>query len=161
MTIFRREYAMAQLGKKFTASILGALMLGVSAAGVWAEQGAGPVPERGATVNPTGQPEREISVAGRIVCVDCRLEDVRKQQPETQSLYQLTHQRGRMVMQIDDVGDLRQWQRDTVSDTLHIRAADEIFSQLTDAQAVQKEVTLVGRLSRDHVLDVTAIRIRH
>jgi hypothetical protein len=152
---------MAQLGKKFSASLLGALLLGVSTAGGWAEQGAGPVPDRGATSNPVGQPERDISVAGRILCVECRLEDVRKQQPEAQSLYQLTHQRGRIVMQIDDVGDLRQWQRDTVSDTLHIRAADEVFSQLTDAQTVQKDVTLVGRLGSDHVLDVTSIRIRH
>jgi hypothetical protein len=75
--------------------------------------------------------------------------------------YQLTHRRGRTVTQIDDVRDLRQWQPNTVSDTLHIRAADEVFSQLTDAQTVQKEVTLVGRLGSDHVLDVTGIRIHH
>ena len=152
---------MAQLAKTFTASILGALLLGVSTSGVWAEQGAGPVPERGATSNPMGQPEREISVEGRIMCVECSLEDVQKQHPQAHSLYQLTHQRGRIVMQIDDVGDLRQWQRDTLSNTLHIRAADEVLSELTDAQTVQKDVTLIGRLGSDHVLDVTSIRVRH
>jgi hypothetical protein len=150
---------MAQLGKTFTAGILGALVLGVSPAGGWAEQGTGPVSGRGAAANSVGQPEREISVVGRIMCVECRLEDVRKQHPQAQSLCQLTHQHGRMVMQIEDVGDLRQWQRDTLSDTLYIRAADEVLSALTDAQIVQKDVTLAGRLGSDHVLDVTSIRI--
>jgi hypothetical protein len=151
---------MAQLAKTFTAGILGALVLGVSTSCVWAEQGAGPVSGRGAISNPAGQPERQISVDGRIICVECRLEDVRKQHPQAQSLYQLTYQRGRMVMQIDDVGDLRQWQRDTLSNTLHIRAADEVLSELTDAQSVQKDVTLAGRLGSDHVLDITSIRVR-
>ena len=71
------------------------------------------------------------------MCVECRLEDVHKQHPQAQSLYQLTHQRGRLVMQIDDAGSLRQWQRDTVSDTLHIRAADEVCSQLADGYEVR------------------------
>jgi hypothetical protein len=151
---------MAQLGKTFTVGILGALVLGVSTSGGWAEQGAGSVSDRGAASNPVGQPERDIAVAGQIMCVECRLEDVRKQHPEAHSLYQLTHQRGRIVMQIEDVGDLRQWQRDTLSTTLHIRAADEVLSELTDAQTVQKDVTLIGRLGSDHVLDITGIRVR-
>ena len=151
---------MAQLGKKFTAGILGALMLGVTTPGAWAEQGAGAVPGAGTASNPAGQLEREISVKGRIVCVGCILEDVRKQQPQAQSLYQLTHQHGRIVMQIDEVDDLRQWQRDTLSNTLHIRAADDVLSQLTDEQTVQKEVKLAGRLGSDHVLDITGIVIQ-
>jgi hypothetical protein len=147
---------MAQCGKTFTAGILGALVIGVSTSGVWAEQGAG----RGAASTPAGQLEHQISVEGRIICVGCRLEDVRKQHPQARSLYQLTYQQGRLVMQIEDVGDLRQWQRDTLSDTLHIRAADEVLSELTDAQTVQKDVTLAGRLGSDHVFDVTGIRVR-
>jgi hypothetical protein len=151
---------MAQFGKTFTVGILGALVLGVSISGVWAEQEAGPVSGRSAASDSAGQPEREISVEGRIMCVECSLEDVRKQHPQAQSLYQLTYQRGRMVMQIEDVDDLRQWQRDTLSHTLHIRAAEDVLSALTDAQTVQKDVTLAGRLGSDHVLDVTGIRIR-
>jgi hypothetical protein len=151
---------MVQLGKTFTASILGALVLGVSPSGVWAEEGAGPVSGRGAASNPVGQSEREISVEGKIICVGCRLEDVQKQHPQAQSLYQLTYQRGRMVMQIEDVDDLRQWQRDTLSHTLHLRAVDEVLSQLTGMQTVRKDVTLSGRLGSDHVLDVTGIRVR-
>jgi hypothetical protein len=104
---------MAQFGKHFTASILGALVLGVTTPGAWAEQGAGSISGAGMTSNPAGQLEREISVKGKIVCVECNLEDMRKQHPQAQSLYQLTHQHGRIVMQIDEVDDLRQWQRDT------------------------------------------------
>ena len=140
--------------------ILGALVLGVSTPGVWAEQSAGPGFGRGVVSDSVGQPERDISVDGRIMCVECSLEDVRKQQSQAHSLYQLTHQRGCMVMQIDGVDDLRQWQRDTLSHTLHIRAADEVLAELTDAQTVQKDVTLAGRLGSDYVLDVTGIRVR-
>jgi len=151
---------MAQFGKKFTAGILGALVLGVTTPGAWAEQGAGLLSGAGMTSNPAGQLEREISVKGKIVCVECNLEDVQKQHPQAQSLYQLTHQHGRIVMQIDEVDDLRQWQRDTLSNTLHIRAADEVLSQLSNEQIVQKEVQLAGRLGSDHVLDVTGIVIQ-
>lgn len=35
---------MAQFGKKFTVGVLGALLLGASMPGVWAEQGAEDVP---------------------------------------------------------------------------------------------------------------------
>jgi len=151
---------MDQLGKKFTAGILGALVLGVSTPGVWAEQGAEHVPGAGIASTPADQLEREISVRGRILCLGCSLEDMQKQQPQAHSLYQLTHQQGRMVMQIDEVDDLRRWQRDTMSNNLHIRAADNVLSQLTDKQTVQKEVELAGRLGSDHVLDVTGILIR-
>jgi hypothetical protein len=152
---------MVQLAKTLTAGLLGALVLGVSTPGLWADPEAGPVSGRGAASNSVGQPEREVSVDGRIICVGCDVEDVRKQHPQAQSLYQLTYERGRMVMQIDDVDDLRQWQRDTLSNTLHIRAADEVLAQLTNAQTLQKDVTLAGRLGSDHVLDVTGIRVRH
>jgi hypothetical protein len=151
---------MAQLGKKFTAGILGALVLGVSTPGVWAEQGAQDVPGAGIASTPADRLEREISLRGRILCLGCSLEDAQKQQPQAHSLYQVTHQQGRMVIQIDEVDDLRRWQRDIMSHNLHIRAAADVLSQLTDEQTVQKEVELAGRLGSDHVLDVTGILIR-
>src|SRR5262245_15215090 len=126
--------------------MLGALVLGVSTSVVWAEQEVGSVSDRSAASNLSGQSEREILVDGRIICVACSLEDVRKQHPQTPSLYQLTSQRGRMVMQIENVDE----QRDTLADTLHIRGADEILAQLSDKQSVQKDVTLAGRLGSDH-----------
>jgi len=151
---------MAQLGRKFTAGILGALVLGVSTPGGWAEQGAEDVPGAGTASTPADRLEREISVRGKIVCLGCSLEDVQEQQPQAHCLYQVTHQQGRLVMQIDEVDDLRRWQRDTLSNNLHIRAADDVLSQLTDEQTVQKEVELAGRLGSDHVLDVTGILLR-
>lgn len=152
---------MAQLGKKFTAGILGALVLvGVSIPSAWAEQGGGQVPSVGAASDPDSRLEREISLKGKIVCLGCSLEDVQKQQPQAKSLYQLTYKQGRIVIQVDEVNDLRQWQRDTLSNNLHIRAADDVLSQLTDEKTVQKEVELTGRLGSDRVLDVTGILIR-
>jgi len=151
---------MAQLGKKFTAGILGALVLGVSTPGVWAEQRAEHVPGAGVASNPADLMEREISLRGKILCLGCSLEDMQKQQPQAHSLYQVTHQQGQMVMEINEVDDLRRWQQDTLSNNLHIRAAADVLSQLTDEQTVQKEVELAGRLGSDHVLDVTGIRIR-
>jgi len=135
-------------------------MLGISTPGVWAEQGAEDVPGAGIASNPADRLERKISLRGKIVCLGCSLEDVQKQQPQAHSLYQLTHQRGRIVMQLEEVDDLRRWQRDTMSNNLRIRAADEVLAQLTDKQTVQKEVELAGRLGSDHVLDVTGILIR-
>jgi hypothetical protein len=151
---------MDKLGNKFTAGILGALVLGVSTPGVWAEQGAQDVPGAGIASTPADRLEREISLRGRILCLGCSLEDAQKQQPQAHSLYQVTHQQGRMVIQIDEVDDLRRWQRDIMSHNLHIRAAADVLSQLTDEQTVQKEVELAGRLGSDHVLDVTGILIR-
>jgi hypothetical protein len=156
----RKEYAMVQLWTKFRVGILGALVLGVSTPGVWAEQEVNAIPGASIAVKPADQFEREILVKGRIICLACRLEDVRKQQPQAQSLYQVTHPHGRIVMQIDAVDDLRQGHRDTVSNPLHIRATDDVLSLLTDEQSVQKEVRLTGRLGSDHVLEVTGILIQ-
>src|SRR5262245_5240644 len=130
---------MTQCGRKRVAGMLGALALGIYPPGLWAAQGAEQVPGAGMASNPADHLEREISVRGKVVCLGCKLEDVQQQHPEAHSLYQVTYQQGQVVMQIDEVDDLRRWQRDTMSNTLHIRAADDVLAQLTDEQTMQKE----------------------
>src|SRR5262245_19965563 len=48
-------------------------------------------------------------IKGSIVCVDCSLEEVQREQAASGQLYELHTRRGEAVLRVDDVDDAARW----------------------------------------------------
>jgi ABC-type branched-subunit amino acid transport system ATPase component len=83
---------------------------------------------------------------------------VRKTQPDKHALYQLTHKRGQIVMQVKEINDTR-WRSLVWPPLLWVRAKDSVFQQLTAEENLMREVELTGLLRNSRTLDIFVVTI--
>lgn len=111
-----------------------------------------------------GELQRLTEFTGHVVCVDCRLEDVRKARPRLLNLYQLNHEGQQIVMQIDaftDSSDRHYWQSVVgLADKVSIRAADHVFAELTAEENLLKKMTVTGILRSTRTLDIGQVKVQ-
>ena len=105
-----------------------------------------------------GGHRRLLQIKGKVVCAGCSLEEVRKGQPGTHNLYQLTHRQGRAVMEVREVNSSARWDL-AWPPRLAVRAQDGLFQQLTAEENLLKEVEITGLLSSTRILDMFSVTI--
>jgi hypothetical protein len=94
-----RRKPMAILSKALGIGVVTALLLtGVAAVtnGQAPSSGAGSFGREGRAL---------MQIKGRVVCAACRLDEVRKAQPNEHRLYQLSYKQGQLVMQVTTVNE--------------------------------------------------------
>jgi hypothetical protein len=97
-------------------------------------------------------------IKGQVLCAGCNLEEVRKAQPDTHHLYQLTHKQGQVVMQVRSVNGSAMWDLPWPP-RLAVRAKDEVFQQLSAEENLMKDVEITGILRHTRTLDIFAVTI--
>jgi hypothetical protein len=118
----------------------------------------GLVPGGGGVGSFGGESRSTVQIKGKVVCAGCRLDEVRKTQPNEHALYQLTHKRGQIVMQVKEVNDTR-WSSLVWPPLLWVRAKDSVFQQLTAEENLMREVELTGLLRSSRTLDIFVVTI--
>lgn len=101
-----------------------------------------------------------IQLKGTVLCAGCSLDEVRKTQPNGHHLYQLTHRRGQVVMQVNEVNNPRRWSDLSWPPRIRVRAKDSVFQQLSAEENLLKEVEISGLLSNTRALDIFTVAIR-
>jgi hypothetical protein len=110
-------------------------------------------------------------IAGKVICAQCSINDVRASQPNLQDLYELRHtQEGRIVMQIAPPQDTLAynvwWQSDGAMWWMSIAGPDNIvsmrtpnylFRQLMAEENLLREVQMTGLLRRNKTYDVDSV----
>jgi hypothetical protein len=143
---------MATPGKILGISILTAALGGLTP-GVQAQ-----VPSGG--ISPFGGELRGVTqIEGKIVCVGCSLEEVRKAHPDQTHLYQLTHEKEQAVMEVDKVNDPQWWSAVVFPPEIRVRSDSKLFRELTAEQNLFKKVTITGLLRDTRVLDMYSVTI--
>ena len=99
-----------------------------------------------------------MQIKGTVLCAGCSLEEVRKAQPDTHHLYQLTHKLGRVVMRVSSVNGSEMWDSPWPPQ-LWVRAKDSVFQQLSAEENLFKEVEITGLLNNSRTLDIFGITI--
>lgn len=111
-----------------------------------------------------GELQRLTEFTGQVVCVRCRLDEVKKARPHLFNLYQLNHEGEQIVMQIDsfaDPSDRHYWQSVVgLADMVSVRAADHVFEELTTGENLFKEMTVTGILHSTRTLDIGSVRMK-
>jgi hypothetical protein len=107
-------------------------------------------------------------IKGKILCVSCTVEEIRRTQPQLHNLYLLTHKQERAVMQIAAVENsvsgreslLGRWEAVTgLTQHLVIRGEDQLWRTLTAEENVQREVALKGIVQSTGTFDVAEVTI--
>lgn len=143
---------MRTLGHTIRSGIAAALML------VGLTTGAGGQVPGGGLSSFGGETRGVVQIRGEVLCAGCSLDEVRKTQPDKHALYQLTHKRGQIVMQVKEINDTR-WRSLVWPPLLWVRAKDSVFQQLTAEENLMREVELTGLLRNSRTLDIFVVTI--
>jgi hypothetical protein len=99
----------------------------------------------------------------RVVCVGCDLATVWQAQPGLNRLYQLNHERGQMVMQVEsftDPAEHRRWESIVgLSHQVNGRAPDAVLKELTAEENLFKIMTITGLLRSSRTLDIDSVKV--
>jgi len=106
-----------------------------------------------------GESRGTVQFAGKVVCVGCSLEDVRQAHPHQHDLYLLRHRQGQVVMEVKSVNEQPLWRSLAWPPQLWVRAADQLFAQLTAEGNLFKEVEITGLLRNTRTFDVFDVTV--
>lgn len=94
-----------------------------------------------------------IKIKGKVICAGCTLDEVRAAQPNSHDLYELTHRRGQMVMEVNEVNNSGMWDL-AWPPRLAVRSRDSLFNQLIAEENMFKEVQITGVVRSTRTLDI-------
>lgn len=107
-----------------------------------------------------GELEGSMVVKGRIICVGCSLEEVRKAQPSLLNLYEFSHEQEHVVIKLDEANSAARWEAIVgLSHRVTMRVPDKVWQRLTAEENLFKQVEIRGILSSTRTLDAAQVKI--
>ena len=107
-----------------------------------------------------GELRGPMVVEGRILCVDCSRDEVRKDQPKLFNLYEFSHGKQHLVMKVDEANSAARWENIVgLSQQVTVRANDKVWKRLTAEENLFRKVELIGRLSSTRTFDVSQVKV--
>lgn len=104
--------------------------------------------------------ERQIQLAGKLVCTGCSLEDARKTQPRyTNHLYRLLVGQEQVVMEMQWASSST-WLNHLMTPHIRMQGEESLLSLLTAKDNSQRNIVISGILMDSQTLDVNNINIR-
>lgn len=104
--------------------------------------------------------ERAVQIRGNVVCTGCSLEEARQARPRDNTLYQLTHSQGRLVLQVHWVSNAARWGRIVWPPQLRVRGEAGLLQQLGAEENLFKDIEVSGLLSSLRTLDLLTINVK-
>jgi hypothetical protein len=99
-----------------------------------------------------------VRVKGYVVCANCTLREVRKNQPALTRGYQLTHEQKQAVMKVEWVNERPWWQSIVgLSRRVQLRGSDNVLQKLWAEENLFEDIEIIGLLRSTRVLDVYEI----
>lgn len=141
---------MTMLSKMLSAMAAALIVIG-GATGAQGQTGGGGSP--GVGVGSRGP----MQIRGTVLCAECSLDEVRAAQSGKRHLYQFTHRRGQVVIQVSQVNNSRRANHFAWPPYIWMRAEDRLFQQLTAEANFAKEVELLGVLRNTRTLDLSRV----
>lgn len=115
----------------------------------------GDIGDSGPSFGPAGA--GAVQIRGKVLCTSCSLDEVRRTQPYTSALYQLSYKQGQLVMQINWVSNASRWQRVVWPPRVWVRGEAGLLQQLSAEANLFKELEMTGFLSNTRTLDITSL----
>jgi hypothetical protein len=104
------------------------------------------------------------------VCTDCSLEEAQAAHPSLTDLYELSHEKGKVVIKVSSVNDStssdtesgdvsNRWTSISQPPQLSVRAEDNLFQKLMDKNNHSKELEITGIIRTTRTLDISDITV--
>jgi hypothetical protein len=100
-----------------------------------------------------------IHITARVVCSACNLDEAHQMLPNDAVFYQLQHQQGSAVIQVERVNDIAGFRSFAWPTTLQVRSQGSLFRTLAAEGNRTREVELIGFLSGVRTLNMYEVRI--
>jgi hypothetical protein len=105
--------------------------------------------------------DRQVQLAGKVVCTNCSLEDARKVQPRyTNHLYRVMVGQEQAVMEVQQTS-APTWLHHLTPPPLRIQGDEQLLRTLTDQESQRKDLVVSGTLLDSHTLQVTDVERRN
>ena len=79
--------------------------------------------------------------------------------PNMRDLYALKGPQEQVVMRVDWVSDAVRWRQIALSNRLWVRAADQVFEQLTAPEHLFQAMEISGLLRKERTLDIASVTV--
>lgn len=109
-----------------------------------------------------------VKLRANVVCANCSLEEAQAVHPDMTDLYELSHERGQVVVRMSSVNNSTTSEDEEVSGLwkdisqppqLVVRAEDSVFQKLVDEKNRTKAMEITGVLRTSRTLDITDITV--
>lgn len=158
---------MSIFSKTFSTVLVAALMFaGVTTSALGQGTGGGGGPSSGVS---SAGPKGLIKLRATVVCASCSLDEAKAAHPDMTDLYELTHEKGMVVIRVISVNDpsesnergdvSNRWTSIGQPPKISVRAEDNIFQKLVDAKNRSKEVEITGIIRTTRTLDVSEVTV--
>ena len=97
-----------------------------------------------------------VQIRGKVLCLACSLDEVRRTQPSEPALYQLSYKQGQLVMQVNWVSTTTRWQRVVWPPRVWVRGEPGLMQQLSAEANLFKDIEMTGILSNTRTFDITS-----
>jgi hypothetical protein len=158
---------MNAFGKTFCTSLMTMVMLAGVTISAFGQGTGGGGPSSG--VSSAGA-KGLIKLQATVVCANCSLDETKAAHPELTDLYELSHEKGKVVIRVSAVNDStssgaesegvsNRWTSISQPPQLSVRAEDHIFQKLLDKNNQSKEMEITGIIRSTRTLDISDITI--
>jgi hypothetical protein len=165
--IMERGISMNSLAKGFGVSVASlSLLLGATTAVLG--QGAGVGGGMSSGVSSAGA-KGLLKLRASVVCVNCSLEEARAARPDATDLYELSHDKGKVVIRVNSVNETTsnddskdvstRWASVSKPPHLTVRAEDSLIQKLMDEKNRTKEMEITGVIRTTRTLDIADITV--
>ena len=114
----------------------------------------------GLTGSVGGESRNMIQLRANLVCAQCTLDEVRQGQPsKANSLYELTHQSGQVVIDVSEVDNARRWNTLLGPHRFSVRAHEQTFEPLMAEENMFKQVKITGMLRNTRTFDMAYVTV--
>ncbi|MGE0822413.1 MAG: hypothetical protein AB7G75_02645 [Candidatus Binatia bacterium] len=107
-----------------------------------------------------GELRGESRVEGKVLCVDCSIQDIHKAYPDLTDLYLLKHGKDTAVLHVSRMSNPQRWETIVFPPELQVRGKDKVVQKLTAEKNLWKNVQIEGLLRDDRVLDVVKVTVQ-
>jgi len=145
---------MIRFGKTMSSGVVAVCLLVSLTTGAQGQTGAGGLSSFG------GELRGITQIRGEVVCVGCRLDEVRSAEPGEGKLHQVSYQGGQLVMKITWTNEPQRWSALVSSPYLWARAKASVLQQLTAEENLFQELEVTGLLRDTRTFDVYEVTVR-
>ena len=157
---------MRVFGKPFGVSVVAlSMLIGVTTGALGQGTGGGGPGSAASSAGAKGL----IKLRATVVCANCNLDEAKAAHPDLIDLYELSHEKGKVVIRVSSVNDStgdgengnvsNRWTSIGQPPQLSVRTEDSLFQKLIDKKNHSKEIEITGIIRTTRMLDIAAITI--
>lgn len=110
-----------------------------------------------------------ITLRANVICAKCSLDEAKATHPDLTDLYELSHEKGKVVIRVSSVNESagagesgdssNRWTSIGQPHQISVRSEDDLFQKLVDKNNHSKEMEITGIIRTTRTLDISDVTV--